>query len=109
MQALDHVNDCRKTLQLLKTSFDQGESCLTILTKNVEDKEPTKAYLHLGQDNKDDVPLALSVYEFDAKANLNHDDVERLLDRISKLPNTDGKTFETIAGREVNYWRSKIT
>ena len=49
----------------------------------------------------DDVPVVLFVYEFDAKANLNHDDVECLLDQISKLPNTDGKTFETIAGMDM--------
>ncbi len=45
--------------------------------------------------------MVLYVYEFDAKANLNHDDVECLLDQISKLPNTDGKTFETIAGMDM--------
>ncbi|CAB3987595.1 Testis-expressed sequence 11 [Paramuricea clavata] len=73
MQVLDHVNDCRKILQLLNKSVNQD------------------------QQNTDDVPVVLSVYEFDAKANLNYDDVECLLDQISKLPNTDGKTFETIA------------
>ncbi|XP_028412834.1 testis-expressed protein 11-like isoform X2 [Dendronephthya gigantea] len=73
LQVLDHVNSCRKVLQLLKQSFNQ-------------DQEIT-----------DDVPLALFVYEFDAKANLDCDDVECLVEKISKLPNVDGKTFETIA------------
>ena len=58
-------------------------------------------FFYLDQENMDDVPVVLYVYEFDAKANLNHDDVECLLDQISKLPNTDGKTFETIAGMDM--------
>ena len=58
-------------------------------------------FFYLDQQNTDDVPVVLYVYEFDAKANLNYDDVECLLDQISKLPNTDGKTFETIAGMEI--------
>lgn len=59
--------------------------------------------LHFSLDlsQSDDVPLLLSVYEFDAKANLNHDDIESLLDKISKLQNVDAKTFETIAGDHV--------
>ena len=49
--------------------------------------------------DSDDVPVLLSVYEFDAKANLNHDDIECLLDKISTLPNVEANTFETIAGK----------
>jgi hypothetical protein len=68
---------------------------------NTANKKKHVAF-YLEQESTDDVPVVLSVYEFDAKANLNHDDVESLLDQISKLPNTDGKTFETIAGTERN-------
>lgn len=58
----------------------------------------------LDQENTDDVPLALFLYEFDAKAHLDYDDVECLVDKISKLPNVDGKTFETIAGVIYTAW-----
>ena len=53
---------------------------------------------HIDLSHSDDVPVLLYVYEFNAKANLNHGDIEALLDKISKQPNVKAQTFETIAG-----------
>ena len=122
---MDHVNDCRKILQQLNKSLNQGSLSFRrteryryvlqelmlfsnkSLRRQLKSKTPmilqltgSTTNIFLDEESTDDVPVVLSVYEFDAKANLNHEDVECLLDKISKLPNTDGKTFETIAGNK---------
>ena len=88
-------------LEINSTHHELSSITLTILSSEPSSLIQWLLYCNVfstDSGSSDDVPILLSVYEFDAKANLNHDDVECLLDKISKLPNVTANTFETIAG-----------
>ena len=42
--------------------------------------------------------MLLALYEFEAKAKLGDEDIDICLDATTSLPDTEPKTFETMAG-----------
>ena len=48
-------------------------------------------------DPSDPTHSLLALYEFEAKLKLGHQDLDNILEQITKLPSVEPKTFETIA------------
>lgn len=49
------------------------------------------------RDPSDPTHSLLALYEFEAKLKLGHQDLDNILEQITKLPSVEPKTFETIA------------
>ena len=45
--------------------------------------------------------VLLTLYEFEAKAQLGDTDLSECLDNAEALPHTDPNTFETLAGKQL--------
>ena len=50
---------------------------------------------------QDTVPVLLVLYEFEAKAKLGDPDLGKILEKALALPQTEPKTFETLAGEHI--------
>ena len=49
------------------------------------------------RDPSDPTHSLLALYEFEAKLKLGHQDLDNILEQITKLPSVEPKTFETVA------------
>lgn len=64
----------------------------------------------IGDDSKRDTAETLLIlYEFEARAKLNDPMLESVLEKALMMPNSNAKTFETIAGRFTNIELLKCT
>lgn len=89
---------------LLNSNAHQNTHCTFLQRLIPETNVENDSFLITdNENNKDDVPIVLYVYEFDAKGNLKHEDLEELLDTMSKVSNIEDKTFETVAGLCENF------
>ena len=71
---LEHVSECRAICQRLGRAPAPSDS------------------------SSDPTPSLLSLYEFEARLHLGHPNLETVIEDVSKVPGTEPKTFETIAG-----------
>ena len=49
------------------------------------------------RDPSDPTHSLLALYEFEAKLKLGHQDLDNILEQITKLPSVEPKTFDTVA------------
>ncbi len=67
--------------------------------ENIESCRSVCCQMGMGgvRDPSDPTHSLLALYEFEAKLKLGHQDLDNILEQITKLPSVEPKTFETIA------------
>ncbi|XP_064629200.1 testis-expressed protein 11-like isoform X2 [Lineus longissimus] len=92
LQMARETKDLAEKRVSLKMVLDYIQDCRDICDKITENR-----IRDTGTKSKDSTAVLLILYEFEAKAGLGEEDLDTVLAKALALPNSDSKTFETIA------------